>query len=147
LMASPFTEKSDSHPIRIFCRNILSNAPFIPPQICSPVFSSPLRCLKWGCLSTKELNLKSPSRVFDFTFMSCQKSKGDRRLKSGLFFFRKQLIAPPPLRPGKYVGQRCQSFHFSQKDKHFPHKCQHQAALKLQKVEKSPHLFSVKTPS
>lgn len=39
------------------------------------------------------------------------KSKGDRRLKAGKCFYSLQLIAP------KYVGQRCQSFHFSQKDK------------------------------
>jgi len=43
------------------------------------------------------------------------KSKGDRGLKVGKYFQKKKKLI---VLQGKYLGHRCQSFHFSQKDKH-----------------------------
>jgi len=74
-----------------------------------------------------------------FTFNELTSQEVTQKAESWKVFFfppEKELIAHHPA--GKYVGQRCRSFHFSQKDKHFPHKRKCQRAT-LKPVERSQY--------
>lgn len=101
---------------------------FFQPLLSSRITAVPSFLPYWDVLSGNVYQprswtpKKASAPVFYSSPLRAGKSKCDGRLKVGKCF-QKKLIAHPC---AQYLGHRCQSFHFSQKDKHFTHKCQRQ---------------------